>query len=53
MQQNAEPQSGMKSTQSEQKSPGATKSQRAEDNMPGQKSKGMSSENETKGRRRT
>ncbi|MGZ5850287.1 MAG: DUF1236 domain-containing protein [Methyloceanibacter sp.] len=45
----SEPQSGMKSTQSDQKAPGATKSQRAEDNMPGQKSKGMSSENETKG----
>src|SRR5689334_10796903 len=40
MQHNAEPQSGMKSTQSDQKAPGATKSQRAEDNMPGQKSKG-------------
>lgn len=49
IQHNAEPSSGMKSTQSDQKSPGATKSQRAEDNMPGQKSKGMSSENETKG----
>jgi hypothetical protein len=49
MQHNAEPQSGMKSTQSDQKAPGATKSQRAEENMPGQKSKGMSSENETKG----
>jgi len=49
MQNSAEPSSGMKSTQSDQKSPGATKSQRAEDNMPGQKSKGMSSENETKG----
>src|SRR3954451_6543838 len=49
MQHNAEPSSGMKSTQSDQKSPGATKGQRAEDNMPGQKSKGMSSENETKG----
>jgi hypothetical protein len=48
MQHNGEP-SGMKSTQSDQKSPGATKGQRAEDNMPGQKSKGMSSENETKG----
>ena len=49
VQHNAEPSSGMKSTQSDQKSPGATKSQHAEDNMPGQKSKGMSSENETKG----
>jgi hypothetical protein len=38
-----------KQSQSEQKSPGAAKSQRADDNMPGQKSKGMSSENETKG----
>jgi len=49
MQHNTEPSSGMKSTQSDQKSPGAVKGQRAEDNMPGQKSKGMSSENETKG----
>jgi len=49
VQHNAEPSSGMKSTQSDQKSPGMTKGQRAEDNMPGQKSKGMSSENETKG----
>ena len=47
--------SGMKATQSET-SPAATKGQHAEDNtpgqksnMPGQKSKGMSSENETKG----
>jgi hypothetical protein len=39
----------MKSTQSEQKSPGAAKGQRAEDNAPGQKSKNMSSENEMKG----
>jgi hypothetical protein len=43
------PSSGMKATQSEQKSPGAAKNQRAEDNMPGQKSKSMSSENATKG----
>jgi hypothetical protein len=41
--------SGKKSTQSEPKSPTATKNQRAEDNMAGPKSKGMSSENETKG----
>src|SRR6516225_4643010 len=41
--------SGMKSTQSEQKSPGAAKGQHAEDNAPGQKSKNMSTENETKG----
>jgi Protein of unknown function (DUF1236) len=42
--------SGMKSTQSEEKSPaGAAKSKGAEENAPGQKSKGMSSENETKG----
>ena len=49
VQHNAEPSTGMKSTQSDQKSPGAVKGQHAEDNMPGQKSKGMSSENETKG----
>jgi hypothetical protein len=41
--------SGKKSTQAEPKSPNATKSQRADDNMTGPKSKGMSSENETKG----
>jgi len=41
--------SGKKSTQSEPKSPTATKNQRADDNMAGPKSKGMSSENETKG----
>src|SRR6267378_857233 len=42
---------GMKATQSEDKSPGAAKNQRAEDkDMPGQKSKGMSSEHDaTKG----
>jgi Protein of unknown function (DUF1236) len=41
---------GMKSTQSEPKGPAAApKTQRAEDNMGNQKSKGMSSENETKG----
>jgi hypothetical protein len=49
VQHNAEPPSGMKATQSDQKAPGAAKSQRAEDNTPGQKSKGMSSESETKG----
>jgi hypothetical protein len=43
------PSSGMKATQSEQKSPaGATKSQRADEPVQGQKSKSMSSENETK-----
>jgi Protein of unknown function (DUF1236) len=40
---------GKKSTQSDQKSPTAPKNQRAEDNMTGPKSKGMSSDNETKG----
>lgn len=42
------PSSGMKSTQSEEKSPGAAKNQRAEDkdSMQGQKSKSMSSEND-------
>ena len=50
------PSSGMKATQSEQKSPadqkspaGAAKSQRADEPVQGQKSKSMSSENETKG----
>jgi Protein of unknown function (DUF1236) len=38
------PSSGMKATQTEQKSPAAGKNERAEDNMQGQKSKGMSSE---------
>ena len=38
----ASPSSG---TKAEQKSPGAGQSQRAEENMPGQKSKGMNSEN--------
>jgi hypothetical protein len=41
------PSTGMKATQSEQKSPAAAKNQRAEDNMPGQKSKSMSSENDS------
>jgi hypothetical protein len=42
--------SGMKSTQSDEKSPaGAAKGKSAEETAPGQKSKGMSSENETKG----
>jgi hypothetical protein len=41
--------SEMKSSQSEQRSPTGAKNQRAEDNMPGQKSKSMSSETETKG----
>jgi uncharacterized protein DUF1236 len=40
----AEP--GMKSTQSDEKSPAAGKNQRADENMQGQKSKGMSSEND-------
>jgi hypothetical protein len=40
----AKPSSGMKSTQSEQKSPAAGKNERAED-MQGQKSKSMSSDN--------
>src|SRR6266576_3617043 len=41
------PSSGMKATQSEEKSPGATKNQRTEDQgMQGQKSKSMSSESE-------
>ena len=40
---------GTKSTQSEQKSPNATKNQRTEDNLGAPKSKGMSSQNETKG----
>jgi len=44
------PSSGMKSTQSEQKSPTAGKNERAEDNLQGQKSKNMSSDNDrTKG----
>jgi hypothetical protein len=42
------PSSGMKATQSEQKSPSAAKNERAED-MQGQKSKSMSSENNAKG----
>ncbi len=45
------PSSGMKSTQSEPKSPaGAAKNQRTEENAQGQKSKGKSSENEMKGK---
>jgi hypothetical protein len=42
----ARPSPGMKATQSEQKPPAAGKNQRAEDNMPGQKSKSMSSDND-------
>jgi Protein of unknown function (DUF1236) len=42
------PSPGMKSTQSEQKSPTAGKNERAED-VQGQKSKGMNSENNAKG----
>ena len=41
--------SEMKAEQSEKAAPGAAKGQRAEESAPGQKSKGMSSENETKG----
>ena len=41
--------SDQKSSQSEQSAPGAAKGQRAEESAPGQKSKGMSSQNETKG----
>jgi hypothetical protein len=41
----------MKSTQSEKKSSTVGQSQRSEENAPGQKSKGMSSESETKGRK--
>jgi hypothetical protein len=43
--------SGMKSTQSEQKSPNATKGQTTGQSEQGQKSKGVSSENEPKGGR--
>ena len=42
----ARPSPGMKATQSEQKPSAAGKNQRAEDNMPGQKSKSMSSDND-------
>src|SRR5882757_6909981 len=42
----AGPSSGTKATQSDQKAPGAAKNQRTEDNMQGQKSKSMSSEND-------
>jgi uncharacterized protein DUF1236 len=45
----AQSESGMKGAQSEQKSSTVGQSQRGEENAPGQKSKGMSSENETKG----
>ena len=41
--------SDTKATQSEQTAPGAAKGQRAEESAPGQKSKGMSSQTETKG----
>jgi hypothetical protein len=41
--------SEMKAEPSEKSAPGAAKGQRAEESAPGQKSKGMSSENETKG----
>jgi Protein of unknown function (DUF1236) len=46
---NASEPSGMKSTQSEQKSPNATKGQTTGQSEQGQKSKGVSSENEPKG----
>ena len=49
VQHNTEPSSGMKSRESDQKSPGAVKSERAEDKLPAQKSKSMNSENESKG----
>jgi len=45
----AKPSPGMKSTQTEQKPPMAGKNQRAEENMPGAKPKGMSSENDKSG----
>jgi len=38
---------GMKSTKSDEKSPAAGKNQRADENMQGQKSKGMSSDNDS------
>jgi Protein of unknown function (DUF1236) len=41
--------SDTKATQSESTAPGAAKGQRAEETVPGQKSKGMSSQTETKG----
>jgi hypothetical protein len=44
-----EPSSGMTSTPSEKTAPGAAKGQRAQETAPGQKSKSMSSETETKG----
>ena len=45
----AKPSPGMKSTQTEQKPPMAGKNQRAEENMPGAKPKGMSSESDKGG----
>jgi hypothetical protein len=45
--QSDKPSSGMKATQSEQKSPTAGKNERAEENMQGQKSKSMSSGNDS------
>jgi hypothetical protein len=44
-----EPSAGMNSTPSEKTAPGAAKGQRAQETAPGQKSKSMSSETETKG----
>ncbi len=45
----AQPSGGSSEMKSEQSAPGAAKGQRAEESAPGQKSKGMSSQNETKG----
>jgi hypothetical protein len=49
-QKNTEHPSGMKSTQTEPKSPGAAKGPRAEDNARGEKSKNLNTQNETRGR---
>jgi Protein of unknown function (DUF1236) len=45
----AKPSGGSSEMKSEQTAPGTAKGQRAEESAPGQKSKGMSSQNETKG----
>jgi hypothetical protein len=47
--QGTQPWSGMNSTPSEKMAPGAAKGQHAQESAPGQKSKSMSSETETKG----
>jgi Protein of unknown function (DUF1236) len=47
--QGTQPSSGMNSTAPEKLAPGAAKGQHAQESAPGQKSKGMSSETETKG----